>query len=50
VLIARREGRFEEQPLEGGAEAEAIGSLAACTIVVAVDRERGVLLTHRLAP
>jgi hypothetical protein len=50
VLLARRPGRFEEAPLEGGAEAEALGSLAPCTIVVAVDRERGVALTHRLAP
>ena len=48
ALVARREGRFEERPLEGGAEAEALGSLAPRTIVVEVDRERRVLLTHRL--
>ena len=30
--------------------AEALGSLAPNTIVVGLDRERGVLLTHRLAP
>ena len=48
VLVARREGRFEERPLEGGAEAEALGSLAPRTIVVEVDRERRVLLIHRL--
>jgi multisubunit Na+/H+ antiporter MnhE subunit len=30
--------------------AEALGSLAPNSIVVGIDRERGVLLTHRLAP
>jgi hypothetical protein len=30
--------------------AEALGSLAPNEIVVAVDRERGALVTHRLAP
>ena len=50
VLVTGARGRYEEVPFEGGAEAEALGSLAPCTIVVAVDRERGVLLTHRLAP
>jgi hypothetical protein len=30
--------------------AEALGSLAPNTIVVGIDRERGVLVTHRLAP
>jgi hypothetical protein len=50
ALVRGTRGRFEEVPFEGGAEAEALGSLAPCTIVVAVDRERGVLLIHRLAP
>jgi hypothetical protein len=50
ALVTGARGRFEEVPFEGGAEAEAIGSLAPCTIVVAVDRERGVMLIHRLAP
>jgi hypothetical protein len=50
VLVTGARGRYEEVPLDGGAEAEALGSLAPCSIVVEVDRERGVLLTHRLAP
>jgi hypothetical protein len=50
ALFTGARGRYEEVPFAGGAEAEALGSLAPCTIVVAVDRERGVLLTHRLAP
>ena len=50
VLVTGARGRYEEVPLHGGAEAEALGSLAPCSIVVDVDRERGVMLTHRLAP
>lgn len=60
VLRRPPAGRIEERPFtalsdsgEDAAEralAEALGSLAPNSIVVGLDRERGVLLTHRLRP
>ena len=66
VLVARGilrrpgEGALVETPFAALGEtpedaterafAEALGSLAPNAIVVAVDRERGMLVTHRLAP
>jgi hypothetical protein len=60
ILRRRTESRLEETPFsalsdsgEDAAEralAEALGSLAPNTIVVGLDHERGVLVTHRLRP
>jgi hypothetical protein len=60
ILRHPGEGRLEETPFtplsdsgEDAAEralAEALGSLAPNGIVVGIDHERGVLVTHRLRP
>jgi hypothetical protein len=60
ALGRRGGGRYFEVPFgavgEGPEDAayraltEALGSLAPNTIVVAIDRERGVLIAHQLAP
>jgi multisubunit Na+/H+ antiporter MnhE subunit len=60
TLVRRGSGQLHHVPVaipgDGGEQAafvaftEALGSLAPNTVVVDVDRERGVLLVHELAP
>jgi multisubunit Na+/H+ antiporter MnhE subunit len=57
ALARRRPGALVESPLGGPADdpayvalTEALGSLAPNTLVVDVDRERGVVLAHQLVP
>jgi multisubunit Na+/H+ antiporter MnhE subunit len=57
ALPGRRSGVLVEAPLRGPADdpayvalTEALGSLAPNTLVVGVDRERGVVLAHQLVP
>src|SRR3954451_13156491 len=57
ALPRRRPGVLVESPLSGPADdpayvalAEALGTLGPNTLVVDIDRERGVVLAHQLVP